>query len=123
MERDNSCCTSALTCPDILGERFSLRLDQRKFLLRSICGACCSLVFMVTVLAYSVWKVSIMVQRKDTTIITTESVLHFGEDDYFDSKRGFNVAVGFTAFDNEQEWSLDPAYGELVFNARYWGVG
>lgn len=42
-----------------------------------------------------------MVQRKDATILTTESVLHFGEDDYFYSKQGFNVAVGFTAFDNE----------------------
>ena len=29
--------------------------------------------------------------------------------------------MAFTAFDTSETWSLDPSYGELVFNKYSWG--
>ena len=48
--------------------------------------------------------------------------LHFDDRDEFNYKdNGMNVAVAFTAFDNNRTWSLDPAYGELVVTSLEWG--
>lgn len=45
-----------------------------------------------------------------------------GTDVIFDASKGLNVAIAFTAFDNEQENILDPSYGELVFREYKWGA-
>ena len=29
--------------------------------------------------------------------------------------------MAFTAYDSEDEWILDPTYGQLVFNSYSWG--
>ena len=51
-------------------------------------------------------------------------ILHdtYYDDDYeFSYKDGFNIAAAFTAYDNEEERTLDPSYGELVFEVTEWG--
>ena len=54
-------------------------------------------------------------------ILSTILDLHLTDDDEFGSQNGLNIAVAFTAYDNETEWSLDPTVGELVFNSFSWG--
>lgn len=39
----------------------------------------------------------------------------------FSFDNGLNLAVAFTAYDNEEEPILDESYGQLVFNAYGWG--
>ena len=40
----------------------------------------------------------------------------------FDTSYGFDVAIGFTAYDSNREVILDPSIGELQFIAYEWGV-
>ena len=46
---------------------------------------------------------------------------YYDEDFTFNYNNGFNIAVAFTAYDDETEWILDDSYGEIVFNAFSWG--
>lgn len=39
----------------------------------------------------------------------------FADDYRFTVENGFNLAVAFTAFDNEPDPILDKSYGEVVF--------
>ena len=39
---------------------------------------------------------------------------HFTSTDVFTYDNGFNIAVGFSSYDNQKEWILDATYGELV---------
>lgn len=40
----------------------------------------------------------------------------------FSSKNGLSIAAGFTEFNSETEWELDPSYGRLRFKASTWGI-
>ena len=46
----------------------------------------------------------------------------FSDDDSFSGKQGFNIAVALTAFDNEEEYILDPSIGEVKFRYSEWDV-
>lgn len=73
------------------------------------------------IIAYIVQKLIIFESKSQTNMFSTESTLFFEEKDIFDYSQGFNIAVAFTAFDNDQEWILDPAYGDLIVNVEEWG--
>ena len=63
----------------------------------------------------------VLIHKKDVDILSTRIEYHFEETDAFGAEDGFNIAVGFTAYDNNREWVLAPEYGELVFNSLSWG--
>ena len=63
----------------------------------------------------------VLIHKKDVDILSTRIEYHFEEIDAFGAEDGFNIAVGFTAYDNNREWVLAPEYGELVFNSLSWG--
>ena len=63
----------------------------------------------------------VLIHRKDIDILLTKQEFHFSDTDVIGAEQGLNIAVGFTAFDNNQEWILTPQYGELVFNSLSWG--
>ena len=65
-------------------------------------------------------KLDILIARKDVDILQTTNFLHYDDVSNFTSVNGFNIAVGFTAYDTNTEWILDPTYGELVFNHHSW---
>ena len=65
-------------------------------------------------------KLDILIARKDVDILQTTNFLHYDDVSNFTSVNGFNIAVGFTAYDTNTEWILDPTYGELVFNHYSW---
>ena len=45
----------------------------------------------------------------------------FDETEVFDFSQGLNLAIAFSAFDNEIEPILDKSIGEIIFLAYSWG--
>ena len=60
-------------------------------------------------------------ERKDVDVLQTLEMNTFADDYKFTFQNGFNLAVAFTAFDDEPEPILDKSYGEIVFLHSYWG--
>ena len=54
--------------------------------------------------------------------MSTVKDLHFDDEFVFDYKQGMRMAVAFSAYDDEEDWILDPSYGELSFNVLQWGI-
>ena len=65
----------------------------------------------------------VMISKKDVDILSTIKESYFDESFIFNHEDRFNVAVAFTAYDNELEWILDPSYGSLTFYDYSWGPG
>ena len=90
--------------------------------LKSVMGTICTAIWVCIILFFAINKFDILIGRKATNILSATREMHFSSKDEFDSKQGLSIAVGFTAYDNEQTWSLDPSYGELVINTYEWGL-
>ena len=87
----------------------------------SRCGSICTFSVIILVVWYSYIKMEVLLLRKDVDIISAINEYHYSEDYKFSYKQGINVAVAFTAYDNETEWILDPSYGTLEFKTYWWG--
>ena len=74
------------------------------------------------ILAYAYQKIDILFNRKDVDVLSTIDDFHFDDSFSFKYDNGFNIAIGFTAYDNEQEFILDPSYGVLEFRSYEWGA-
>ena len=73
-------------------------------------------------LTYTIQKVDVLIEKKDVDVLSATKDLVFTPDDTISYQNGFNIAVAFTEFSNEQEWELPPEYGSLVINSFSWGV-
>ena len=71
---------------------------------------------------YAVQKFDVIISKKDVDILSSMRDSWFDENFKFTYNKGLNIAVAFTAFDNEREWMLDPSYGSLIINSYTWGV-
>ena len=70
---------------------------------------------------YAWLKLDVLINQKDTNILSTTNQLAYADDEIFSYDNGLNIAVAFTAYDNEEEWILDERYGELFFAEYSWG--
>lgn len=66
-------------------------------------------------------KVDTLRLRNDANIMSTVNDYFFEDDEKFTFDNGLNIAIGFTAYDDDREVVLDPTYGELVWNSYTWG--
>ena len=98
-----------------------MKLDGGQSHLKSWMGSLCTLIILIVVIAYSVQKMDVLINKKDVNVLSTIHKLYFDEDYTFCYENGLNLAVAFTAYDDQQEWVLDRRYGELVFQAYTWG--
>lgn len=114
-------CRSTVSQADLLGERYWMKFDNNKTIVKTTCGACCSIFLLAAIIVFAVEKFLTMIQYKGVSVLTTESRLHFADSDAFDYAHGLNIAVGFTGYDGTTGWQLDPSYGELVVNSIEWG--
>ena len=112
---------SRLLGADMFRETFQMQVEEGSSGHRTRAGAICSVFAVVFIIAFIVQKLIIFESGSQTNMFSTESTLYFEEKDIFDYSQGFNIAVAFTAFDNDQEWILDPAYGDLIVNVEEWG--
>ena len=80
-----------------------------------------TLALLVVVVIYAFFKADILINAKDVSVLSTINDMYFSPDDAFTYDKGFNIAVGFTAYDSNPEPILDPTIGEVVFNHLRWG--
>ena len=84
-------------------------------------GSIFGLLLIVVLAGYSYQKVSIFYEKKKFDILQTSIEGHYPEEYVFSWDSGFNIAVAFTAYDNERENILDPSIGELGIYISEWG--
>ena len=106
---------------DIFGGSFAMKLDDGEEYLTSFSGAILSVLSFISMMLYLYLKSDVLLNKKDVDILSTVNRLFFDDDERFTFNDGFNIAVAFTAFDNEEEWILDKKYGTLVFMDYGWG--
>jgi len=84
-------------------------------------GSMLTLALLAVVIIYALVKADVLVNSKDVNVLSTINDMIFTPDDEFTYENGFNIAVGFTAYDSNPEPILDPTIGEVVFNHYRWG--
>ena len=105
----------------MFGEGYEMKINGGKSVITTLGGAFCSLFLFFAILAFTMQKFDVLLNRRDTDISSTMFDLHYTDDDTFSYENGLNIAVAFSAYDDEREWILDPTYGELIFNNFSWG--
>ena len=85
-----------------------------------------SIVLFVLVCVFASVNVEILnkeyrVQDEPIKIMTTTQQRAYLPTDTFSFGNGLNIAVAFTAYDNDESFQLDPSYGEIIFHAYSWG--
>ena len=107
---------------DSFGVSFRMHLDREGMEeKRSIFGGLCTLILTFTVILFAYQKAEVLVHKKDVDILSTINDMFFTPDHVFNYERGFNVALGFTAYDSNPEPILEPEIGEILFNHFSWG--
>ena len=53
--------------------------------------------------------------------MTTTKQRAYLPTDTFSYENGLNMAVAFTAYDNDDSYTLDLSYGEIIFKSYTWG--
>ena len=84
-------------------------------------GSMLTLALLAVVIIYALVKADVLVNSKDVNVLSTINDMFFTPDDEFTYENGFNISVGFTAYDSNPEPILDPTIGEVVFNHYRWG--
>ena len=106
---------------DSFGDAFHMKLDNGDDVVRSVMGSICSILVLAVVVLYMYQKTDVLISKKDVDVLSTINDSHFNPDYIFGYEEGFNMAVAFTAYDNDPEPIEDPTIGELVFNHYTWG--
>ena len=52
----------------------------------------------------------------------TKDLFYTDDDNFSYDKEHLNIAVAFTAYNNNEEYELPKEYGELIFNTYSWGT-
>ena len=65
-------------------------------------GSIFSIILFIIVGMYTFQKANIMIRREDDYVMTSTQDSFFDLDYKFDFEKGFNIAVAFTAFDNNK---------------------
>ena len=114
-------CLESIKNQDMFEESLQMRLTDSEGSVKSYVGSVCSLLLIAVTFVYAYFKFEVLLHKKDVNILSTIKDLHYNDEFVFDSSNGMNIAVAFTAYDDEKEWILDPSYGKLVFNEVKWG--
>ena len=85
-------------------------------------GSFLTIILFIITAAYTYQKIDVYIEKKDVDIMSSIQYSYFDETQVFDFSQGLNLAIAFTAFDNEQENILDKSIGEIVFKAYSWGM-
>ena len=72
-------------------------------------------------MGYAYQKMDVLIHRKDVDILSTMRYSYYDDNFQFKYENGLNLAIGFSGYNNEREWELDPAYGKIVFKSNTWG--
>ena len=78
-------------------------------------GSLFTIVSLIIVIAYTYQKIDVWIEKKDVDIMSSIMFSYIDETQVFDNSQGLNLAIAFTAFENEEEPILDKSIGEIVF--------
>ena len=98
-----------------------MSLENGNDKVNSYMGSICSLFLFMLICLYGYQKMDVLVAKKDVDMLSATLDYFYEEDFVFHYQNGFNVALAFTAYDDETEVILDDTYGEIVFNVVTWG--
>lgn len=112
----------SLKSQDAYGQDYVIGLDGENYVAQSLFGSFCSLFVFITTFLYAVQKTDVLIAKKDVDILSATKDLAFDATDIFNYENGFNIAVAFTEYNNNQEWELPPEYGSLKINSYSWGA-
>lgn len=88
--------------------------ENNKPKLQTHCGVVLSIAMVVIVILYASMKAIIMVRFLDNKIQEPTKSNYFSSDFEYDSRDGWRIAFGFTAYDDEYDpASFDETYGTL----------
>ena len=98
-----------------------MRLGNGALEIDSWVGTVCTLLLFLFIFAYALQKLEVLVNKRDTDLLSVIVKNNLSYSDVFDSSMGLNIAAAFTAYDGEQDPIDDPTVGEVVFNHFAWG--
>ena len=96
---------------DIYKESFKLQLPDQVDKYRTMCGAILSVITILLLLAYAIYKVDLLIRLKDYRVQQATSTDFYRGNDGFGRKDGFAFAAGIVEWDDGTDVVEDPAYG------------
>ena len=67
----------------MFGQEYAMRIEGDDDSLKSILGTVCSLILMLITGLYAYTKLNVLLDKKDTNILTMSYDLHFTDSDQF----------------------------------------
>ena len=100
-----------------------MKIDKGNSTLNTSFGSLLSVCVYILVILYTYMKIDVWIMKKDVDIMSTTMIDHLSDDYIFrNNGTGFNLAIGFTEYDDNPEPILDKKYGSLIFKAYEWGT-
>ena len=98
-----------------------MKLDAGVEALPSKAGFFFTILLSIVVIGYATVKADVLMYKKDIDIMSVVKRDFYAPEEPFDYSDGLNIAVAFTAYDDETEPILDPSIGELIFESYEFG--
>ena len=98
-----------------------MNLDQEMTEIKTYLGSICSILMIFVIAFYAYLKTNVWLDKQADIISFTQKKF-FSYDYTFDNSQGLNIAIAFTAYDEETEDILDPSYGKIEFVRNRWGM-
>ena len=86
-------------------------------------GANLSILTILSVLIYAVFKFNSLVNRNDYKVQVYSQENFFEAKDEFTYETGFTLAAGITSYDGNPDDITDPSIGEVKFYMKSFGSG
>ena len=85
-------------------------------------GTILSIITVVLLSAYAIYKLDIMMGLKDYRVQQSIHIGYFNGLDRFGQDDGFAIAAGITEWDSGEGATEDPAYGSVKFYIKQWNT-
>ena len=107
---------------DIFFQDIEIYFEHGKPKLQTHCGVLMGFIMVLIIVLYGFAKADTMVNYLDNTIQEPSTKNHFDFDYVYNSKDGFRVAFGLTAYDSSSDpRELDESFGTLAAYLKIWG--
>ena len=113
---------SIFLAADAFGHKFNFRFERQRNSHKTLVGLVSTICMMLTLLPYSVYRISVMLDFGDSTILEINNPEYFNETfEVSTSKHGFNVAFGLVGWGDSVHDGDISTYGELKAFYKRWG--
>jgi len=96
-------CSETIKKGDIFSQEIEILFENGKSKLQSHCGVVLGFIMVFVLAAYGFYKGGIMLDYLDNTIQEPTSYNYYASDYTYDSRDGFRIAFGLTAYDSSSD--------------------